>query len=89
MNIQLRLLRALGFAISFPKTKGPVQSITFYRNRPIHQTMTSSLPEDKLAEHRALAIDAAAKKTIKKRYFLVLAANCAWKPASITAVKVS
>jgi hypothetical protein len=72
MNTLLRLPRALGFAISYPKVEGP-RNITFLGIAQDTIKMTCSLPRDKLAELRALVNDAAVRKTVDKRYLQVLA----------------
>ena len=73
LNTLIRLLRSLGFSISFPKVIGPAHQLVFLGILIDSLSMTFSLPADKIVALQEMINDALSCRTFTKRQLQVIA----------------
>ncbi len=78
LNILISLLRRLGFQISWSKVEGPSRCLTFLGITIDTQSMTLSLPEEKLASVGALLAEFMQRRRASRRQIQSLAGKLNW-----------
>ena len=78
MNVLLRLLRYLGFAISWQKTEGPCQKLTFLGVSIDTTLQTLSLPQSKVEEIKLLLDTFSQRTRASQKQLQKLAGKLSW-----------
>ncbi len=76
--ITISTLRQLGFQIAWDKVVGPTRQITFLGIHICSQTMTVTLPHDKLMHFRSLIATALRKRALSKKQLQSLIGKLNW-----------
>ena len=87
MNIVLKLLQDLGFAINWSKLIRPIQTLTFLGISLDSVSMSMSIPHSKLQQIKDCALDWLAKSKASKKEIQSLIGKLAWAAKCIRAMR--
>ncbi len=76
--ITINILRRLGFLIAWDKVVGPTRRLTFLGIEICTETMTTTLPHDKLVQFRSLIVATLQRRSMSKRQLQSLIGKLNW-----------